>query len=47
MNVEETGWEDVDLVHVAHIGISSGLCEGPVAGSCGLGNDLHITGLLE
>jgi len=25
MNVEEAGWEDVDLVHVAHVGISGGL----------------------
>ena len=47
MNVEEAGWEGVGLVHVAYVGISGGLCEGPVAGSCGLGDDLHITGLLE
>jgi len=47
MSTEEVGWEGVDLVHVAHVGTSGGLCERPVAGSCGLGNDLRITGLLE
>ena len=28
----------MDLVHVAHVGTSGGLC--------GLGDDLHVTGLL-